>query len=353
MAQGMAAQTDGMHKVLENLYEDMMPLCKDMVQVAQLIGCFGALFYVGYRIWKQIAAAEPVDVFPLLRPFAIAIAIAIFPGVLGVINGVLKPVTLVTASMVKNTHDDVDKLLERRELMSTGKGAQMPAPGDDRAWKEYSDTYSEGTGFWSSLLTLNFSQLFRLFIASVLEILYYAASLAIDCMRTFHLVILAILGPLVFALSIYDGFQHTLSIWIARYINTYLWLPIANIFGALIARVQTGMLRADIAGMQEGSSSFFSQTDAAYLIFMIVGIVGYFSIPSIANYVVHASSSSAIMSKVSNTLSSYTRVGNYFRSNSNSYSGGSMSSNYAGDDRKTSNMADAANSNDHSKITGK
>ena len=49
--------------------------------------------------------------------------------------------------------------------------------------------------------------------------------------RTFQLIVLAILGPLVFGLSVFDGFQHSLRHWIARYINTFLWLPVANIFG--------------------------------------------------------------------------------------------------------------------------
>jgi conjugative transposon TraJ protein len=182
-----------------------------------------------------------------------------------------------------------------------------------------------------------------MFIATVLEVLYYAASLCIDCLRTFHMVILAILGPLVFAIAVYDGFQHTLSIWFARYINVYLWLPIANLFGALIAKVQSGMLHADIVQLQQGDHSVFSQTDLGYLVFMIVGIVGYVSIPSIANYVVHASSGSAIMSKVNNLVSSQLRVSGFINRSAGG-SGGSMSGNVPGDDRKVSSMADAANS---------
>jgi conjugative transposon TraJ protein len=344
LGQGVSGQVDQMHTVLENLYKEMMPLCSEMLAVAQTIACFGALLYIGYRVWKHIANAEPIDFFPLLRPFALSIAIGLFPQVLGLINGVLQPVTMVTGAMVKNTHTDVDALLHQRDLASQGKGPGqlITDPGGQAAWNQYGANDQSG-GFWSNLLTLNFTQLFKLFISTVLEILYYAASLCVDCMRTFHMVILSILGPLVFAIAVFDGFQHTLSIWFARYINIYLWLPIANLFGALIAKVQSGMLRADIAQLQTGDDSFFSQTDVAYLIFMIVGIVGYVSIPSIANYVVHASSGSAIMSKVNHIISSQLGISN-FMSRSSGGSGGSMSSNVAGDDKKVSSMADAANS---------
>ncbi len=64
-----AIDFDNLHTVLRSLYDEMMPLCSDMAGVAQAIAGLGALFYVAVRIWKSLAAAEPVDVFPLLRPF--------------------------------------------------------------------------------------------------------------------------------------------------------------------------------------------------------------------------------------------------------------------------------------------
>jgi conjugative transposon TraJ protein len=355
-AQGTTAQVEQMHTVLENLYNEMMPMCSQLVRVAQTIACFGALLYIGYRIWKQIANAEPIDLFPLLRPFALSIAISVFPQVLQVINGILSPVSTVTGSLVKNTDKDVDNLLRQRELASQGKGPQDLAigPGGQAAGNQNGAQDGSG-GFWSNLFSLNFSQLFRMFIATLLEVAYYAASLCIDCLRSFHLVILAILGPLVFAIAVYDGFQHTLAIWFARYINIYLWLPIANLFGAMIAQVQAGMLRLDIAQMQNGDEAVFSQTNLAYLIFMVIGIVGYVSIPSIANYVVHASGGSAVMNKVNTLVSSQLNISrfNSFASGGGG-GGGSMSRNIPGDDRKISSMAEAGNSDDFqtSRITG-
>lgn len=359
-AQGTTAQVEQMHNVLEDLYNEMMPMCNQMVRVAQTIACFGALLYIGYRVWKQIANAEPIDFFPLLRPFTLSIAISIFPQVVNIINGILNPVTTVTRSLVKNTHEDVDRLLHQRELASEGKGPKelINTPGGQAGWDQYEQKESSG-GFWSNLFSLNFSQLFRMFIATILEVAYYAASLCIDCLRTFHIVILAILGPLVFAISVYDGLQHTLAIWFARYINIYLWLPIANLFGAMIAKVQSAMLRWDITQMQNGSETVFSQTDLAYLIFMVIGIVGYVSIPSIANYIVHASGGSAIMSKVNTIASSQfymSKFSNQISGGGGGKSGGgSMSRNIQGDDRRVSSMADASNSDDMqtSKISGK
>ncbi|MEP0710735.1 MAG: hypothetical protein ABJC55_02320, partial [Algoriphagus sp.] len=116
--------------------------------------------------------------------------------------------------------------------------------------------------------------------------------------RTFQLIVLSILGPLVFGLSVYDGFHHTLTVWLARYINIYLWLPVANIFGAIISTVQEKMLVLDIGQIESTGDTFFSATDTGYLIFLIIGIIGYFSVPSMANYIVHAASGGSLPHKV-------------------------------------------------------
>ena len=70
---------NNLHTILRSLYDEMMPLCEDMAGVAQAIAGLGALFFVAYRIWRSLAAAEPIDVFPLLRPFVIGFCIMFFP----------------------------------------------------------------------------------------------------------------------------------------------------------------------------------------------------------------------------------------------------------------------------------
>ena len=70
----LAANFDNLHQILQNLYTDMMPLCSQMTGVAKGLAGLGALFYVAYRVWQSLARAEPVDVFPLLRPFALGSA---------------------------------------------------------------------------------------------------------------------------------------------------------------------------------------------------------------------------------------------------------------------------------------
>jgi hypothetical protein len=67
------------------------------------------------------------------------------------------------------------------------------------------------------------------------------------------------------------------------------------------------MLAADIRQVQDYRDTFFSSTDMAYLIFMIIGIVGYFTVPSVANYIVHAGGGNTLLYKVSSLFSNTSR----------------------------------------------
>ena len=101
--------TDNIHTILRQLYDDMMPLCSQMTGVARAVAGFGALFYIAYRVWQSLARAEPIDVFPMLRPFAIGICILLFPTlVLGTLNSVMSPIVQGVSSMLEGQKLDLE-----------------------------------------------------------------------------------------------------------------------------------------------------------------------------------------------------------------------------------------------------
>ena len=108
---------DNLHQVLRNLYQEMMPLCGDMIGVAKGIAGLGALFYVAYRVWKALANAEPIDVFPLLRPFAIGLCVMFFPTVvLGTINAVMSPVVQGTHAILEGQTLDLQAGMNEMQM---------------------------------------------------------------------------------------------------------------------------------------------------------------------------------------------------------------------------------------------
>lgn len=312
--QGLGEEMQSLHSVLDQLYEEMMPLCSNLIAVGQGVAGFGTIWYIASRVWRHIANAEPIDFYPLFRPFVIGFCILIFPSVLALINGVMKPTVTATGAMVAGSNNAVAVLLKEKE-----KAVKQTDPwkmyvgvtgtGDRDRWYKYThdedpsdESMLAGIGndvkFAMEKASYNFRNSVKEWLSEVLRVLFEAAALCIDTLRTFQLVVLSILGPLVFGLAVFDGFQHTLTVWLARYINIYLWLPVANIFGSIIGKIQELMLRLDLSQVQSTGDTFFSRTDTAFLIFMIIGIIGYFTVPSVANYIVHAGGGSALGQKV-------------------------------------------------------
>ena len=120
------------------------------------------------------------------------------------------------------------------------------------------------------------------------ELLFQAAALVIDTVRTFFLVVLAILGPIAFAISVWDGFQSTLTQWICRYIQVYLWLPVSDMFSTILAKIQVLMLQSDIERMQADPNFSLDSSDGVYIVFLCIGIIGYFTIPTVAGWIIQA-----------------------------------------------------------------
>lgn len=322
-AQSFAGEIHSLQSVLDQLYSEMLPLCSKLIGVGRGLAAFAALWYISSRVWRHLANAEPIDFYPLLRPFVLGFCILIFPWVIALMNGILNPTVTGTAAMVTGSNNAIAYLLKLKEeaikktpswQMYVGAGGE----GDRDKWYRY--THPNGTEegtldgigndikFAMAKASYNFKNSVKQWMSEILHIVYEAAALCINTLRTFYLIVLAILGPLVFGFAVFDGFQHTLTVWIARYISVFLWLPVANIFGSIIGKIQENMLKIDIQQIIQYGDTFFSATDTAYLIFLLIGIVGYFTVPSVANYIIHAGGGYALLTKSSNVFTGGTRT---------------------------------------------
>lgn len=302
---------DNLHQILHNLYSDMMPLCANMTGVAKGIAGLGALFYVAYRVWQSLARAEAIDVYPMLRPFAIGLCIMFFPSiVLGTINGVLSPVVQGTNRMLENQTLDMNEYraqkdkLEYEAMMRNPETAYLVSNEEfDRQLDELGWSPSDMVtmaGMYIERGAYNLKKSIRDFFREILELLFAAAALVIDTLRTFFLVVLSILGPIAFAISVWDGFQSTLTQWICRYVQIYMWLPVSDLFSSVLARIQVLMLQKDILELQTNPTYSVEASNGVYIIFMIIGIIGYFTIPTVAGWIIQAGGAGNYTRNISN-----------------------------------------------------
>jgi len=289
---------NNLHEVLRSLYDEMIPLSADMAAVAKGVAGLGALFYVAIKVWQALSRAEPIDMYPLLRPFALGICIMFFPTiVLGTINAVLSPVVQGTHAILENQVLDLNDLQAKKDLLEREAMLRNPETAYLVSNEEFDNKLEElgwspgdlitMSGMYMDRFVYQTEQAIKNWFRNLLEVLFQAAALVVDTIRTFFLIVLSILGPIAFAISVWDGFQSTLTQWLTRYVSVYLWLPVADLFSSMLAKIQVLIIEKDIQ-MLSDPTYIPDTSNTVYIIFMLIGIVGYFTIPTVTGWVIQA-----------------------------------------------------------------
>ena len=191
---------NNLHEVLRSLYDEMMPLSADMAAVAKGVAGLGALFYVAIKVWQALSRAEPIDMYPLLRPFALGLCIMFFPTmVLGTINAVLSPVVQGTHAILENQVLDLNDLQEKKDLLEREAMLRNPETAYLASNEEFDKKLEELGWSPSDLVTMSgmymekemyrIEQSVKNWFRELLEILFQAAALVIDTIRTFFLIV--------------------------------------------------------------------------------------------------------------------------------------------------------------------
>ena len=299
---------NNLHEILRALYDEMIPLSADMAAVAKGLAGLGALFYVSLRVWQALSRAEHIDIFPMLRPFALGICIMFFPTiVLGTINAVLSPIVKGTHAILEDQVLDLNILQEQKDRLEQEAMLRNPETAYLVSDEEFDKKLEELGWSPTDLATMSgmyvergmyqLKKWIRDAFRELLEVLFQAAALVIDTIRTFFLIVLSILGPIAFAISVWDGFQSTLTQWFTRYISVYLWLPVADLFSSMLAKIQSLILEKDIARLSD-PDFIPDPSNTVYIIFMIIGIIGYFTVPTVTGWIIQAGGGGNFMRNV-------------------------------------------------------
>jgi len=233
--------------------------------------------------------------------------------VLGSLNGILSPLVQATHSLMEGQTLDMQQWQRQRDELERQSRERLPPDsyyvedeemerdlaqlGVDDTTQQTLDRMNRERSSWSvkGLLLKGLTWL--------LELLFAAAGIILDVLRTFYLIVLSLLGPIAFAISVFDGFQNTLVQWLSKYISIYLWLPISDLFSAVVARLQTLSMRHDAEMMAQDYGWYFDASNTVNVIFMFVAICGYLCIPSIASWVVQANGFSSYNRTISQAMS--------------------------------------------------
>ena len=230
--------------------------------------------------------------------------------VLGTINSVLSPVVTGTHAILEDQVLDLNQLQQQKDQLEYEAMVRNPETAFMVSDEEFDKKLDElgwspsdiGTmaGMYMDRTAYQLEKALKDWFRNLLEILFQAAALVIDTIRTFFLIVLSILGPIAFAISVWDGFQSTLTQWLTRYVSVYLWLPVSDLFSSMLARIQSLILERDIE-MLADPSYIPDTSNTVYIIFMIIGIIGYFTIPTVTGWIIQAGGAGNFTRKVNQT----------------------------------------------------
>jgi hypothetical protein len=197
-----------------------------LVNMARAIGGIAAFLYISKRIYEQLIADNPISLLPLLRPFALVLVITFWGPFVQLLMVPTKGLTkLSEAIYADKKHIVVARLEEKQEaifyadLPAFQENEEKEATLWDKGINMLLTSYNIVTG---RALQHQINFYFMDIVRQLMESLFEAIVYLIAFLRTVFCVLLVIFGPLVFAISIFDGFQENYLQWIARFINVNL-----------------------------------------------------------------------------------------------------------------------------------
>lgn len=264
-----------------------------LVDMARAIGGIAAFFYISKRIYEQLIADNPVSILPLLRPFALVLVITFWGPFVNLLLAPTKGLTKLSEAVyadkkhiVKQKLEDKQQAILATDLPLFYENEEKEAALWDKGINLLLTTYNIFSGrAIQNQINFYLMDATRQLLESFFEVLVYL----IAFLRTVFCVLLVIFGPLVFALSIFDGFQDNYLQWIARFVNVNLYLPIALLILALVQEILIYVLDMEIAQINAMLIYQPQMFFVSNLIVPVCGIIGMAMVPKIASWIVSAS----------------------------------------------------------------
>jgi conjugative transposon TraJ protein len=285
--------TEGFFTFTDFLINSGIGHARILVDMARAIGGIAAFLYISKRIYEQLIADNPVSLLPLLRPFALVLVITFWGPFVNLLLVPTKGLTNLSEAVYADKKHIVKQKLEEKQqaILSTDlplfyENAEKEAALWDKGINLLLTTYNIVSGrALQNQINFFIMDAIRQILESLFEVLVYLVAF----LRTVFCILLVIFGPLVFALSIFDGFQDNYLQWIARFINVNLYLPIALLILSLVQEILIFVLDAEIAQITAMTIYRPQLFYVSSLVVPVCGIIGMAMVPKIASWIVQAS----------------------------------------------------------------
>ncbi len=204
----------------------------ELILPAQLLCGLFAFIYVGAKLWSTWARGERIDFYPLLRPFAVGLVVVCFPTFVSLLDVVVYPLELAMDSLLESAQPDF--YTQQAAYLQVAEQVRDAVAVFERNHLDHETLITAEHTATESFqhcvaIAARMSQLLLSGVSYFLQIYVQLAKL-----------VLLLIGPFAFALSLLPGFQQNIQQWVARYWHVALLLPFVTLVSFMVSLLFTG-----------------------------------------------------------------------------------------------------------------
>lgn len=257
----------------------------------QILAGIFALSYIGNIFWKTWGKGQEIHIVDFAKPFVVLICIMNFSLVTGLLDNLIgMPLNKATTALVESNQGDILQKLSKHISEPIFENLSI----EDMIFHPVDSTKKMYDGV---------TKIPRLVFSTVLVLLSQVLCvLAKTCMIGYSYllrILLTVFGPIAFALCLIPYFSDNIKNWVGKYIGALLYLPICNIIlyttqcfaSAMFQISSSDQLSYHLENATKLKYDLLS-TDMGIAIMFLVSACAYFTVPSLAGFILNMAQSS-------------------------------------------------------------
>lgn len=314
------------------------------ILIACSLGLITSAIYIFANTAEAQMTGQGINTWSFLRPLVVGFCISIFPLIIDILDGLSTATSKIISQATNDFRDETRAI--RKELRQAEAASyndfMSKVPGYEDNNTEITEKSEKGLGMvvsiagagteatdiietdtqtrnealstlWSKVdsalrkandaiggVFYDICNSVNIFSARIISNLIYSiakiAAPIIKALATIYLVILALIGPIVFAIGIAPSLTSSITSWLSRYIQISLWLPLSDLVMYIIRSMELTVLKAH-QGMNTGGIIYYP--DDAMCIISLICIVAIFKVPTIASWIISSAGAGGMTSSIS------------------------------------------------------
>lgn len=289
--------SDLIEKVFANVQEAIS--ASDLVCYCQILAGIFALAYIGNIFWKSWGRGQELHITDFAKPFVVLFCIMNFSLVVGALDSLIyEPLNKGTLALVEDNNNIMDELSKYQAKVEK---IQREKDEEKSTWQTVKDSVKSVGTFFEKSLYFAVMSIFNI-LAQLLCLIAKTCMIAYSYLLR---IILVIFGPIAFAFSLIPYFSDNIKNWLGKYIGALLYIPICNVILYITQCFATALFQlynTDLSH-QDATINDVLNSSAVVSIMFIVSACAYFTVPSLAGFIVSMAQSAGNTS-IGNTVKS-------------------------------------------------